>query len=287
MHKCSFCPKTYRTTAGLHGHQQRAHINRPKVYKCAHCDFVANAAPNLKAHIVRKHATKPFQCTLCPYGTMLEKSLQRHIQTHNEDRPFVCGHSECFHRSRSKEALRLHIQEAHGTLRKHPCATCGKRFKSLSTLKSHVHTHTGEKHLACPHCPFRSCHRSTIYRHVTKMHPNKVPQQAVTTPQQQQQHQQQQPPPPPPPQPPQHQHPHPHQHPHHPQQHPQQQQPQQQQQGAHGANEVVIEVLNRAADDNGCGVFETTANGELRYIPMMPMIMDPSETFSAIAALHH
>ncbi|KAJ7683463.1 hypothetical protein B0H17DRAFT_1014362 [Mycena rosella] len=39
----------------------------------------------------------------------------------------------------------------------HVCSACGKKFHRASTLRNHLHIHTGEKPFRCP---FESCGRS-------------------------------------------------------------------------------------------------------------------------------
>ncbi|KAJ7079389.1 hypothetical protein B0H15DRAFT_788066, partial [Mycena belliarum] len=51
--------------------------------------------------------------------------------------------------------------------RRHVCTTCGKRFNRPSTLRTHLHTHTGATPFECPHagCGRAFSVKSNMRRH--------------------------------------------------------------------------------------------------------------------------
>ncbi|KAF6197378.1 hypothetical protein GE061_020262 [Apolygus lucorum] len=54
MMKCSDCPKTYKTKAGLHNHK-KYECGKPPQFKCPHCPHETKQKGNLKAHLFHVH----------------------------------------------------------------------------------------------------------------------------------------------------------------------------------------------------------------------------------------
>ena len=88
--------------------------------------------------------TNMYSCSQCSYISADTKSLIRHSRLHATiDKPFRC-------------------------------ATCGKTFKSVNSLKPHLLTHTGERPFSCSHCEFTCFRKENLTLHL-RIHTGEKP----------------------------------------------------------------------------------------------------------------
>ncbi len=66
-------------------------------------------------------------------------------------KPFTCKEESCGLRFSTAHSLKSH-ELVHNGRRPFACATCGKRFKTSSDMHKHARTHTGERPYSCNEC---------------------------------------------------------------------------------------------------------------------------------------
>ncbi|MEQ2203141.1 hypothetical protein XENOCAPTIV_025376 [Xenoophorus captivus] len=73
---------------------------------------VGNMKPPKPTKIKKKGVKKTFQCELCSYTCPRRSNLDRHMKSHTDERP-------------------------------HKCHLCGRAFRTVTLLRNHLNTHTG------------------------------------------------------------------------------------------------------------------------------------------------
>uniref|UniRef100_A0A8C8FT92 C2H2-type domain-containing protein n=1 Tax=Oncorhynchus tshawytscha TaxID=74940 RepID=A0A8C8FT92_ONCTS len=106
------------------------------------------------------HTDNVHTCTVCLMCFSSSHQLQRHLPIHSHPKPFEC--SICGKAFRLRVHLKMHsqIHERKPTGFQtipmlgvnHECPTCSKMFCSPSKLKRHFLTHTGQKPFSCEDC---------------------------------------------------------------------------------------------------------------------------------------
>ncbi|XP_022124665.2 zinc finger protein 492 [Pieris rapae] len=173
-------------------------------YKCDECGKAFSAPSQLKNHMIKHSDTRSFYCVECNKTFKTEISLNQHLKTlpHVEysELPLQCD--QCDKRFRAKRDLANHMNRIHlGTKpyqcdkcekgyadqwsltehirykhegvvkpRKYPCTICDKVFKTNSTCKMHIRTHTGERPYKCTKCPASFSQSGILNTHVKLVH---------------------------------------------------------------------------------------------------------------------
>ncbi|XP_061877620.1 zinc finger protein 892-like [Entelurus aequoreus] len=151
-------------------------------FKCSFCGKTFYDGSTLRRHARIHTGEKPFVCSVCGQGFSRKDHLIAHTRTHTGERPFscsLCNSSFGFHSALSQH-MKIHYGE------RHPCAECGKAFRTKSTLTKHLRRHTpdspfvrgerltrkrnlpGEKTFSCSVCDATFCYRSGLCKHLMK-----------------------------------------------------------------------------------------------------------------------
>ncbi|XP_061727250.1 zinc finger protein 675-like isoform X2 [Cydia pomonella] len=179
-YSCAECSKVYRVSASFLAHTRAAHGAGSGAY-CQPCNKHFRNKTCLKTHLntSSKHAgenDKKFVCSECDARFFMERQLKDHVEwTHLKNNKHKCD--ECNKVYKSSTALRYHIKCIHekNTPPKNKiCDHCGRGFTTTKTLRTHIRTHTGERPLACAHCPATFAHPAARYTHNKLIHKQKT-----------------------------------------------------------------------------------------------------------------
>ena len=123
-----------------------------KKFKCEFngCLFIGYTRGAVSDHYVNTHP--PCYCGTCGKVYTTPTALARHRYVHNEDKPFECV--DCHEKFSFQSELTAHRMK-HRTINAFRCmfSKCGKEFKRMSELNSHVVIHSGVVH-NCTKCDY-------------------------------------------------------------------------------------------------------------------------------------
>eukprot|EP00794_Sanderia_malayensis_P011093 gene11093-12261_t len=181
--QCDECCRCFRRLHQLNVHK-RIHSGE-KPYVCNRCGAEFRHDSTLTMHIRTRHDhLKPFSCDGCGknFGRMSHlRKHQRNVCGKGTQRTniFACKYCE---KSFSRKAdLRQHFASCEKkpenpekpemiAQASFPCEHCDKKFARNYDFKRHQLSHTDEKPFACSHCSKNFKERSSLYKHMKRMH---------------------------------------------------------------------------------------------------------------------
>ncbi|KAJ7991162.1 hypothetical protein DPEC_G00294390 [Dallia pectoralis] len=132
------------------------------VHTCTICLMCFSSSLQLQRHLPVHSQPKPFECNICGKAFRLRAHLKMHSQIH-ERRP--TGFSKTISILASQQCssrLRMRVN--------HECPTCSKTFCSPSKLKRHFLTHTGQRPFSCEECGKKFRQVSHLKTHLYASH---------------------------------------------------------------------------------------------------------------------
>lgn len=116
-------------------------------------------------------------CGKCSKGYINKRSLLRHMKSCSGlEKPFACD--LCDYRAKLKHHIKDHIHNVHlrpkGTLPKHICFRCDRKYIHKHHLISHLKHECGqEPRFQCNFCSYRSKMEISLLNHIERMHNKK------------------------------------------------------------------------------------------------------------------
>ena len=130
-------------------------------FSCGLCSKVFKNNTGLASHVLScgpKYL--PFSCHLCQGGFRTREKLDNHMEYQHT--MIKCEYPDCnFKCTRSN--LSKHIDRQH--LKRFKCDHCDHACGTISHLRLHIETHTGEKRFKCQWCDYRSNQKSNTSNH--------------------------------------------------------------------------------------------------------------------------
>uniref|UniRef100_A0A8C9Z406 C2H2-type domain-containing protein n=1 Tax=Sander lucioperca TaxID=283035 RepID=A0A8C9Z406_SANLU len=159
--RCDQCNKNFSSIKSWLSHVD---LHKQKPFWCLSCAKGYKDEVSLDKHLQTHNLTRTHTCNICHKSFYLSRHLRNHYNTHTGARPYqctLCGKSFSHpgnlfaHRSR-------HFRKYDG----YACADCGKPCKTMTLLKYHRRTHTGERPYVCKECGKRFTMSKALQKHM-------------------------------------------------------------------------------------------------------------------------
>ena len=162
---CEVCGMTFSHTGALKRHKDNKHLG--VVFPCEICPKKFRDSHSLKMHVRGHDDDFRMICETCGKGFNNVQSFQAHVNKHTNRRPYVCN--QCDQDFLYSSSYYRHVKSCQ-VKPSIPCPKCGKLFKSERYLKDHAIKYNDPQKHTCHICGLVFSHRSTLYKHVKRVH---------------------------------------------------------------------------------------------------------------------
>ncbi|XP_035712211.1 zinc finger protein 77-like [Folsomia candida] len=173
---CDTCHRVFFDLPTLRKHINTVHNpkDRPH-FACTFpgCEKTYQRSGHLRAHVNSEHTQNPvrYPCTLCGKEFKNSPHLKRHIATHTTEKPHncaTCGRS--FAEMETMKSHETHVEKStRDVLKWH---VCSQTFISRRSLRAHIRVvHENRKNYPCEFCGKSFSSAKDFERHVEARHP--------------------------------------------------------------------------------------------------------------------
>lgn len=179
VHKCSFCPKSFRIKGRRDDHENGAH-KKERTHVCPLCFKYFAYKDSLRRHHNRVHINndpgtpKPFKCLVCFADFSDKSNLRRHHIKFHKDHEGKLSNTKvrAAQKPQKKQKLRSLTDspcpaDSDG---KYPCKICTAVFRRKEKRDNHLNKHTGQKPFQCMLCPKNFMSAAYLTKHQKILH---------------------------------------------------------------------------------------------------------------------
>ena len=167
MFECPVCANVYKNGVILKRHKQDLH---GPLVACGICGEKFIYVSYLRKHHALHWDQKNFSCSKCDKKFYTQEMRDAHAQTAHKNRSdgFECH--ICNKVFTSKQGRDSHITYVHEKRKEATCEYCGKSFRTYTSLKMHIASHTGQKNFVCNVCDQNFVYKISLDRHMRIEH---------------------------------------------------------------------------------------------------------------------
>lgn len=170
-HPCDICKKIYTTSTNLKRHKAKTHEleRNVRTLRCTHCpERFAEHFKKLN-HLKDAHGvTFTFECDNCNSIFDSRRALTAHTNKFHTDKTKCRLCSKSF---TSVTSLKMHVV-SHSGERNHACSICDKKYRYKKSVRDHMRSHCGDNggKFSCPTCASGFSCRNELKDHFKEFH---------------------------------------------------------------------------------------------------------------------
>ncbi|XP_068225595.1 zinc finger protein 585A-like [Palaemon carinicauda] len=153
------------TTENKEGDATQIKTEGKELHVCNICGHAFRKVYNLQSHMQIHTERTLFECGVCSKQFKVKKNYEAHLLNHEQQMDLS---EEIIERSDLKKARSQRAQ----------CTICGKWLVSMSSLETHMRSHTGERPFQCNVCEHAFIRKSDMLRHM-KSHTGERPYECI------------------------------------------------------------------------------------------------------------
>lgn len=137
QYECDICSKIFNTKNKIRQHLTTHNNEGRRKFLCVACGNQFCTKFGLNQHIRAIHDKEQrFQCTKCDRRFAHNHNLKTHMNRHNAIRPYAC--KVCTKTFYDSSTLNVHTKSVHSDTNAYVCSICSKAFNRNGNLKIHL-----------------------------------------------------------------------------------------------------------------------------------------------------
>lgn len=160
---CEICKKAFPSEEKLAEHRLK-HDKSRSLFDCSFCGKRFSEKHRLRSHLTLHE--KDIVCNICNENFSSEKLMLAHRERHGKKPVIACRFKDCNQVFETRREFKLHSSEhTYEKKRKFICNYCGKSMATMSYLRDHINTHTGDRPFECKVCGKAFAKSGSLRRH--------------------------------------------------------------------------------------------------------------------------